>query len=300
MRFCVIINTIRRPEELVVRSVRAALAQGQDVGVVLVDQNPLLLQLPPDLLGNFRLSHQGLQVPCISSARNGAQYSVETEWLIFCDDDGYLAPDYLERLREEINQHPETSIFAGAIRRIDTGGFYSSRQALGGDLRHFWNTKLLMGSNFAIRRSTFESLGKFDELFGIGGPNGSSEETDLAWRAYFRGVSMRYVPGLVVYHPAASTGEIPLERKKAYLYGVGKGRLVRKWIGAGRLIAFFELCEMLLVPPAIILLTLLRGEVSRASVKFWGWLGRCFGLIISGARLKPSTDRLGLKDSQKG
>ncbi len=283
-RFSIITNTIRRAEELVFKSLRASLAQGPDVQVVLVDQNARPIRLPSELASDVRLKHQQKVVPGVASARNFASYSEDTEWLIFCDDDGYLATDYLRRLKELIAQSGEVQIFAGVIRRIDTGEFYSRRHAIGGKLNSFWSTKLLMGSNFVIRRTTFERLGKFDEAFGAGAFNGSSEETDLAWSAYFSGVTMRFAPELVVHHIPPFADSAQAEHKKAFRYGVGKGRLVRKWLSPRRPVVLVELLEMFVLPPLLSVASLLVGRGTEASIRLAGWLGRWVGLLFRGVR----------------
>jgi glycosyltransferase involved in cell wall biosynthesis len=195
----IITNTIRRPIELVTKSVHASLSQNDSVLVILMDQNPKPLVFSESINSNPRFKQIHCQVPAVSMARNRAEYSKNTEWIVFCDDDGYLEDGYIQKLQQAIVENPEIEIFAGSIKRIDNGDFYSRRHALGGNMKWFWNSKLLMGSNFAIKRSVFEELGKFDENLGAGAKYGSSEETDLAWNAFFHHKKMKYFPELVVF-----------------------------------------------------------------------------------------------------
>ena len=244
----IITNTIRRSLELVEKSVRASLTQDSSVDVVLVDQNEVPLKFSSEVETNSRFKHQHEIVPSVSMARNRAIYEADCEWLIFCDDDGYLEQGYVQKLKTLINQNSMTDVFAGSIKRIDNGEFYSKRHALGGNMKWFWNLKLLMGSNFAIKREVFEKLGKFDEQFGAGAPYGSSEETDLAWNAYFNGYQLKYVPELVVFHVPPFSGNPEEEIKKAYRYGYGKGRMVRKWLQKHKTSPMLEMMEMLTLP----------------------------------------------------
>ena len=281
-KITIITNTLRRPLALVEKSVRASLAQG-DVSVTLVDQNPEPLMFPEDIAANPRLQHQHAVVPSVSMARNQAGYDPSTEWLIFCDDDGYLKEDYLTLLRARIERHPGVDIFAGGIRRIDTGDFYSKRHALGGDMRWFWNTKLLMGSNFVVRKSVFEELEKFDERFGAGAPFGSSEETDFAWKAFFAGKKMLYAPELVVFHVPPFSGPLSAEIEKARRYGFGKGCLVRKWLFKkgvmGSYWPLLELVEMLVVPLAMVFFSAIFFRFVDAKIRWIGFMGRVEGFF---------------------
>lgn len=247
-KITIITNTIRRPIELVGKSVRASLSQNESVNVILIDQNAQYLIFPEEIKMNPRFKHMHCQVPAVSMARNRAEYSKDTDWIVFCDDDGYLEDGYIQKLQKAIDENPEIEIFAGSIKRIDTGEFYSKRHALGGNMKWFWNSKLLMGSNFAIKRSVFEELGKFDENLGAGAKYGSSEETDLAWNAFFHHKKMKYFPELVVFHVPPFTGDAGSEIQKAFRYGVGKGALVKKWLAAGKCWPVMELLEMCLIP----------------------------------------------------
>lgn len=290
-RFTIITNTFRRPLELVEKSVRASLAQDAGVAgpgalqVILVDQNFELLVLAADLKSHPGFRHQEVAVPSVSMARNRAVYEPDCEWILFCDDDGYLREDYLGLLFQRIERHPEADIFAGGIRRTDTGDFYSKRHDIGGNMRWFWNTKLLMGSNFAVKRSVFEELGKFDEAFGAGAPLGSSEETDFAWKAYFAYKKMIFAPELVVFHvPPYGLGSIEAERQKAYRYGIGKGALVRKWLAMGKFTVLLEAFEMLVLPLMRMVLDGVLLRVNSLRIQSAAFRGRLAGWIFGGAQ----------------
>ena len=280
----IITNTIRRPLDLVEKSLNSSLSQGDAISVILVDQNEEPLKLSKTITENPSFSRQGVRSGSVSSARNQAIIPQECKWIIFCDDDGFLEEGYLTKLRACIERYPEISIFAGSIKRTDTGDFYSKRHAVGGDMQYFWNLKLLMGSNFCVRREVFEELGKFDENFGAGARFGSSEETDFAWKAWFHGEKMRFSPELVVFHVPPFSGAPDFEMQKAYRYGFGKGALVRKWIGKGYLSPVFELLEMLLLPILQLLILLLIGRISEARIRISSLRGRVMGLFLGGVR----------------
>ena len=279
IKFTIITNTIRRPIELITKSIEASLAQNESASVVLVDQNIQPLHFIDSIKMNPRFKHIHHVVPSVSKARNYAEYAVDTDWLIFCDDDGYLENSYLKNLLRLIEEFPEVEIFAGGIKRIDNSDFYSKRHALGGDMKYFMNTKLLMGSNFVIKRSVFEELGKFDEKFGAGAPYGSSEETDLAWNAFFHHKRMRYSPELVVFHVPPFTGNAKNEIEKAFRYGQGKGALVRKWLSLGYFTVLYEVVEMVLLPVLKAPIFLLMFKFLEARIQLAALSGRLKGLF---------------------
>ena len=279
LKISVIINTIRRPKELVEKSLKAALSQSGITEVILVDQNNPALALSPGIAEHAKLRIQNCVVPAVSQARNAARYAPDTDWIIFCDDDGYLADGYCAALLQQIAKHPETDIFAGSILRTDNHRFYTRRQAVGGNLNYFFFTKLLMGSNFAVKRTVFEALNKFDPEFGAGAKYGSSEETDFAWNAHFSRKNMRFSPELIVFHPPPFQGDLDSEIAKAYRYGEGKGALVAKWLFRKRKwVVLIELVEMLLFPKIKILFSILTLRSNSTRLQWASLMGRWDGL----------------------
>ncbi len=266
-----------------IRSLERSLEEARDrVSVIFLDQNATPIALPESILNDPKFTRILVPVPAVSQARNQVVLSAEVDWVIFCDDDGYLAPGYVDRLIEVMSEEPNIDIFAGSIRRIDNQDFYSQRHGIGGDLNQFWNTKLLMGSNFVIKRSVFEKLGRFDERFGAGSKWGSGEETDLAWNAYFEKVPMKYEPSLVVFHIPPRAGEWRDEVRKAYRYGLGKGALVVKWLIFKRHpIVFFEAAEMIALPVVRGVLALIKLNFKMSIIQAATWLGRVKGFWLA-------------------
>lgn len=276
-----VINTIHRPVDLVSRALRSALNQSPAFqGIYLIDQNPVPLDLPQELMSEERLVHLHAEVPSVSKARNQALNLKWEGWLVFCDDDGYLAADYTEKLIQEINRNPGTSIFAGTILRDDTGAFYSHRHQVGGNLNHFMSTKLLMGSNFCVKTETFFRLKGFDERFGAGAGWGSGEETDFAWKAYFSGVPMKFSTDLRVFHPKPYSATFSANCKKAFNYGRGKGALVGKWLIEERQPkVLFELSEMLALPTARVFVKVISFQLKEAAYLICSIAGRIKGVF---------------------
>ncbi len=293
MKIAIVSNSYGRDKNLVERSLRSSLNQtpGADQ-VIFIDQNTPPLEIDPLISSHARLTHFKIPVSGVSKARNSFPVPMEADWLLFCDDDGYLMPNYLEKFISITQKHPDLQIIAGSIVRDDNGDFYSPRHRIGGDLMKFQNTKLLMGSNFAIRPSTFLKLGKFSENFGVGSYWGSSEETDFAWKAFFNHIPMAYFPELKVLHIKPYAGTFFHSCNKAYRYGVGKGAMVSKWIMKGKIWPLLELFEMLCLPFAQILYNLVRLNPRTSIFNLCTFTGRVAGVLRYPFHL------LGLKSSE--
>ena len=256
LKLVVVINSFRRPLTLAERSLRSVLQQKiPPQKLIFIDQNPSPLELPEDLRKHPLLEIQKSSATSVSSARNGVVLPENCEWVCFCDDDGYWETEFSERL-QALLQENNFDVIAGSVIREDTLDFYSLRHKLGGNLQEFRNQKLLMGSNFCVRREIFENVNRFDPRFGAGSRWGSSEETDFAWKCFFAGARMTFQPELKVIHVAPFNESLKQGFKKSYRYAVGKGALVGKWLleeKKGQ--AFHELAEMVTVP----LIQILRG-----------------------------------------
>lgn len=263
-------NTIARPSSLVARSIRSALNQKiKPQKCILIDQNQHSTSLTDEIEKNPLFERLKVNAKSVSAARNHLVIPPEIDWIVFCDDDGFLDSDYSEQLLRLTTEQPHIDIFAGTILREDTHDYYSLRHKIGGDLKHFVNTKLLMGSNFVVRARVFDELGRFDEDFGAGAKWGSGEETDFCWKAFFSKVPMVYTQDLKVIHvpPFRDLGFSHLN--KTLRYAVGKGALVCKWLlFRNKPKVFIEVIEMTFAPLAIGTKYILSGEFASGALQF--------------------------------
>ena len=139
---------------------------------------------------------------------------------------------------------------------------------------------MLMGSNFVVRRSVFEELGKFDERFGAGSFWGSGEETDFCWKAYFAKKEMEFFKELIVYHVPPFQESVKTGFRKSFNYGVGKGALVWKWLfREHKVVVVYELLEMFIIPFILMLRALLTFKFSVVTNNFAAIAGRLTGLV---------------------
>jgi hypothetical protein len=88
----------------------------------------------------------------------------------------------------------------------------------------------VVSTTLFLRRTAIERVGPFDETLGAGAdtPWGSSEELDYVLRALAAGCRLYYEPTLVVVHPQHPPAEAPEAPARAFRYGAGVGRVLRK------------------------------------------------------------------------
>lgn len=276
-----VLNSIRRSPEIVFRGLRSFFKQNPPPRkVFFVDQNAVKMELPEDLARDPRLVHHHGPVPSVGLARNMVPQDPGVEWLVFCDDDGFLADDYVEKLVGILEKNPHLELVVGPYINETDGEFYSVRHSIGGRLDTVFGSKLLLGSNISIRTSTFNRIGRYDPRFGPGSSWPSSDETDLCWRAIAAKVPMLYSPEIRVFHPPPHSADTKEAVSKAYRYGKGKGALVAKWMfERPHLLGFWEFVEMNAVPVLNMARGMLRLELRQIPIQSAVLAGRYRGFF---------------------
>jgi GT2 family glycosyltransferase len=202
-----------------------------DVEVIVVDQNAddrveQILKARPR---SFTVRHER-SAPGLSRARNVGLTHVSGDIVAFPDDDCWYEEGFLRRVVRLLNDHPEWHGVTGRSRAEDGGpsGGRFSESAGRLDLENVWSRGI--SYTIFVRREVIGIVGQFDESLGLGSgsPFGSGEETDFLIRAVRRGCRIEYIPDLVVIHPNATSGFDTAVCAKAYSYGLGMGRVLRK------------------------------------------------------------------------
>jgi glycosyltransferase involved in cell wall biosynthesis len=181
-----------------------------------------------------RMRYQRMIKSGLSRAYNLGIASTTGPIIAFTDDDCLVPSDWIEKIVTAFEEQRDGELMYGQVLPAypENGG-----EALTPLLRIGRPERLGradgfrvfgMGANFAARRSLFERTGTFDEALGGGGPLKSSQDFDLAYRAYRRNAVILLRPEVIVRHD----GRRELENWPALLhaYGFGDGAFYSKHV----------------------------------------------------------------------
>lgn len=189
--FTVVICTRDRAPQL--HRTLDALERQTDVGfrILVVDQSeiadgPLTHRATESSrLSVVRDSGRGL-----SHARNLAWRALDSEWVVFVDDDCLPEEDWAAELREALALHPEVDFVSGHVAEHNVpGGDYLAVTSFTVEESRLrsgrWTKPWLIGFGvcMAVRRSAIQRLGGWDERLGVGSPTfGAAEDMDFNYR----------------------------------------------------------------------------------------------------------------------
>jgi glycosyltransferase involved in cell wall biosynthesis len=174
-----------------------------------------------------RIRYQRMSKSGLSRAYNLAIASTTGSIIVFTDDDCLVPSDWIEKIVTAFQEHRDGALMYGQVLpaypenggegltpllRIDK----PERLDRANGFRVFG-----MGANFAARRSLFERVGTFDEVLGGGGPLKSSQDFDLAYRAYRRNAAILLRPEVIVRHDGRREREDWPALLRAYGFGNG-------------------------------------------------------------------------------
>ena len=143
-------------------------------------------------------------------ANNLAAQGVTADCLVFLNPDTVPTDGWLEALLRVLSDDPQVGLTTSKIillsepNALNTAGNsvhlsgLTTCRGIRAPLTQFTTQERIgavSGACFAIRRSVYESLGGFDEVFFL-----YMEDTDLSLRALITGQQIVYTPDSVVYH----------------------------------------------------------------------------------------------------
>lgn len=184
-----------RPESLGLLLKSVATQEGPAIDIVVVANGVAVPDLPPGVRGVTTADNVG-----IPAGRNIGLGHLDTDIVLFLDDDGLLADDQTAiRVHEMFAANPALGIVSFRITDSDTGVTqrrHVPRLRVGDPHRSSMVTTFLGGA-CAIRMAVFHQVGILPKEFFY-----AHEETDFAWRAIGRGWSILYCADIVFLHPA--------------------------------------------------------------------------------------------------
>ena len=201
--FTVAVCTRGRPDKL--RATLDALERERSFPVLVVDQSDVPDGELEDRPGVRVIHDEGRG---LSRARNVALRAVDSEWIVFVDDDCLVEPGFARALREELTAHPDADYLSGEVGEHEPwGGDYppvtTFRLSRAGWRRGRWTLpgRIGFGVFFAVRRATAERLGGWDERLGPGVPDfPAADDADFNYRLLRAGGAAWLTPRVRVLH----------------------------------------------------------------------------------------------------
>jgi glycosyltransferase involved in cell wall biosynthesis len=227
MYFSLIMATIRRTQEISRFLERLDTQTYRDFELIVVDQNSdnRLLEVLEPYKNHFPILHLH-STPGASRSRNVGIRKAKGDIIAFPDDDCWYPQDLLERVNNQLENHPEWDI----LSCTSAGDKYWDRQA--GKVNRFNVWKRGIEYSVFLRRQLVTTLGDLDETLGVGSgtPWWAGEITDYMLRAIDKGYQIYYDPTIGVYHPGPiqTVEAVANDFSKHYHYAMGKGRVIRK------------------------------------------------------------------------
>lgn len=193
--------------------------QNWDVSVLVVDNNSTdnTRQVVESSAGQLDVGYAFAAKQGLAAARNKAIEIIDSDWILFVDDDVQLVSDWLTQYCQVIDQYSvdflggrillhwdkpkpgwlideDLALLAGVLGKYD----------LGDQTLDYTELEVLpCGANFAISRALIERVGDFNEGLGvIGNVPGRGEETEFFSRAVERGARGYYCGKAVCFHDA--------------------------------------------------------------------------------------------------
>lgn len=276
MRFSLIVATKGRTKELGVFLESLKRQHTTDFEVIIVDQNeddrlrPIISQYTED----FSILWLRSTVANSSHARNLGIAAAQGEILAFPDDDCLYPDALLPRVDQHLTAVPTLGLLTGPAR-APGGALGSGRwtmQAGTPDYKSIWTS--IIEFNMFFNRAALPPLLYFDEELGVGARFGSGEGVDLAIRLKRAGAELFYDFDLYVIHPDKALSPVAVQR--AFIYGMGFGRVLRKHIDV---ISKFTILRYLFRPLGGMVFAVLRARWLHARYYTQTLRGRLYGLF---------------------
>jgi len=274
LKFSLVLATVGRVAELS-GFLRSLAAQPYpDYELIVVDQNTDD-RLVPVLRGyqsQIQLKHIR-SAPGLSRARNVGLKFADGDIVAFPDDDCWYPAHLLGRVARFFEDHPECDGLTGRPA-LPTGEPFPGWDGEPSLVTKSNVWQRAMSLAIFLRRRVIAAMGDFDETLGIGSgtPWGSGEETDYLLSMFERGFGILYEPSIVVFHPPLSGCYDRAARRKAYVYGQGMGRVLRKHDYSQ-----FQAWKYFLLPLRSAIYSFLTGRPRRALLGWAMFQGRLAG-----------------------
>jgi glycosyltransferase involved in cell wall biosynthesis len=203
----------------------------QECECIVVDQNPDDRLLPILAVWADRIAITHLRSsPGLSHARNVGLAAANGIVLAFPDDDCWYSPHLLEEVRSFFADNSRYALLSAGVR--DESGRLSGNRWVRDrcDLATANLFRTSVGMALFVRRDRVCGAFEFDESLGVGAGTrfASGEDTDYVFRLLRAGLRGRFDRRLTVYHARRDMLSGGANAARAYSYGCGMGRVIRK------------------------------------------------------------------------
>lgn len=188
----------------------------------------------------------------LATSRNVGLPQCKGDIIIQTDDDAEPFPDWIERLINEHEKHPEAGVIGGNV--VDASGkglLFKIADAM--TFTHFVGngyseTRTVPGVNSSYKREVIEKVGKYDTVMFRG------EDVDYNWRCIKEGYKVLSFPDIKVYHHHRATWKGLYNQQ--YMYGRAYLLVRRKWSdmycvyphGVNNIKDFIKLVRFIVIP----------------------------------------------------
>jgi GT2 family glycosyltransferase len=201
--------------------------------LIVVDQNPdaRLNAILSGYADRFRVMHLRCE-PGVSRARNCGLGSAKGDVLGFPDDDCRYPRDLLKKVADSLEAHPAWHGVTGRCLIENSDRDHAGIARFGhkaGVLTPLGIWTRSCAATLFVRRQVIDRTGLFDECLGPGSgtPWGAAEDMDYVLRVLQKGFTIHYDPDLVVIHPSPPSLREEMAYQRAFIYGMGTGRVLR-------------------------------------------------------------------------
>jgi glycosyltransferase involved in cell wall biosynthesis len=230
-KFSLIIATCGRTDELH-RLFASITSYGlTDCECIVVDQNPdeRLISVLDQWRDRLQLKHV-VSSPGLSHARNVGLLNARGEILAFPDDDCWYSPRLLSKVERFFEENADYAMLSVGVR--DESGTLSGNRWVRGACNlgtaNLFRTSV--GFGLFVRRDRVPEFLRFDESLGVGSGTefASGEDTDYVFRLLEKGLKGRFNREFTVYHARHDMLSGKTTEARAFSYGCGMGRVIRK------------------------------------------------------------------------
>jgi glycosyltransferase involved in cell wall biosynthesis len=224
IRFSLVVATYGRTAEVSTLLASVLCQRRNDIEVILVDQNAddRLIPAIEEVQGCLTIRHLRTEDRNVSSARNLGLDAAQGEIVAFPDDDCWYPANFLDAVDQWFRTSPQYSVLS--VGAIDDEGIPSGNRWIQNSCEIApWNSlRTTFCSSLFISAIEESRRVRFDPMLARG------EETDFILRLLGTGVRGRFDRSLHVRHPRRDMMSGTVSRERAFSYGAGMGRLVRR------------------------------------------------------------------------